>query len=200
MRFRRYNRVSSCFVDTMFCTDLSFAPHTMKMIMALPITTHITAQQLCHKLCQKHYDGCGRLAQYTYLPTCARDCFASIEYRDSKWFLGACPRRGGNREVKLGPEDCAVLQSLRTLPATFTNGMNKFKTEGDQLPKSYECICVWCLRLGQTLLLLKRSKEYFVQIVCTLIVNISFISEKRSRASQRPSRIKSGWLSDEEEA
>lgn len=130
MRFRRCNRSSSCFVDTMLRTALSFAPNTVKGIMALQISTHITAQQLCRKLCQSYCDGCGELAQYIYLPTCSRACFACIHPGGSRWFYCSYPEERVIKKYGLGPEDRAALPSFRSLPATFTNGMNKFKVGG----------------------------------------------------------------------
>jgi hypothetical protein len=130
MRFRRCNRSSSHFVDKVLQPALSIAPNTIKGILALQVTAHITACQLSCKLRQRHCDAtsCGALAQYMFLPTCARLCYMCCALR---------PRAVPLLEL-VHEEEAALLSeqeknflatqpSLRTLPATFTNGINKFQ-------------------------------------------------------------------------
>jgi hypothetical protein len=77
MRFRRCSRSSSQFVDKILQPILKVAPNTIKGLLALRVTTPITARQLFLKLRQRHCNGpeCGALAQYMFLPTFARICF-----------------------------------------------------------------------------------------------------------------------------
>ncbi|KAF2188999.1 hypothetical protein K469DRAFT_564867 [Zopfia rhizophila CBS 207.26] len=139
MRFRHCSRYSGYFVDTMLPihTAFSIAPNTVKGIMALQISTHITAQQLCRKLHQRECDTCGKLAQYLYLPTCLRACFECIPVSVNDYY--GCCGTGYDliAEFFLRPEQLAARPSFRPLPATFTNGMNKFRMEGRQ--RLYDC-------------------------------------------------------------
>ncbi|KAF2109826.1 hypothetical protein BDV96DRAFT_651403 [Lophiotrema nucula] len=129
MRFRRCNRYSSYFVDTIppLRTALRIAPNTVKGMMALQVSAHITANQLCQKLYQKECDGCGALAQCIYLPACLRACFRCTFLPFNGWFQ--CPQTEDRLVVEwmLRPEQLAARPSFRPLLGTFTNGMNKFK-------------------------------------------------------------------------
>lgn len=140
MRFRHCSRYSTYFVDTMLPirTAFSIAPNTLKGIMALQISTHITAQQLCRKLHQRECDTCGKLAQYLYLPLCFRACFECTPVFRSNKCYGFCST--GDEVIRaflLRPEQLVTWPSFRPLLATFTNGLNKFKMEGRQ--RLYEC-------------------------------------------------------------
>ena len=134
MRFRRCNRYSSWFVDTMLRTVFRVAPNMVKGIMALRISTHITAPQLRSKIYQRQCDGCGNLAQYMYLLTCLRACSQCLPgNRGSPYFCTPVTDEHLIAENLLQPEQLATRPSFRPLPATFTNGMNKFKMEGCHL-------------------------------------------------------------------
>ena len=134
MRFHRCNRYSSWFVDTMLRTVFRVAPNTVKGIMALRISTHITAPQLRSKLYQRQCDACGKLAQYMYLPTCLRACFQCLPGSlGSLYFWPPVTDEHLIAENLLQPEQLATRPSFRPLPATFTNGMNKFRMEGRHL-------------------------------------------------------------------
>jgi hypothetical protein len=129
MQFRRCSRSSSHFVDKILQPVLKVAPNTVKGLLALQVTTHITARQLFLKLRQRHCDGpeCGALAQYLFLSTFARLCFHCCAYGPWEFkFLGLV------FEEEIEPEhyqdlDLFSYPSFRMLPATFTNGVNKFK-------------------------------------------------------------------------
>jgi hypothetical protein len=81
---------------------------------------------------QRHCDGpeCSALAQYMFLPTFARLCFHCCAYGPWEFkFLGLV------FEEEIAPEhyqdlDLFSYPSFRMLPATFTNGVNKFKFIG----------------------------------------------------------------------
>jgi hypothetical protein len=132
MRFRRCSRSSSHFVDKILQPVLKVAPNTIKGLLVLQVTTHMTARQLFLKLRQRHCDGpeCGALAQYMFLPTFARLCFHCCAYGPWEFkFLGLV------FEEEIAPEhyqdlDLFSYPSFRMLPATFTNGVNKFKFIG----------------------------------------------------------------------
>jgi hypothetical protein len=130
MRFRLCNQYSSYFVNTIppLRTVLRMAPNTVKGIMALHVSTHITAKQLCQKLYQRECDGCGRLALCIYLPTCLRACFDCLHPDIHEYFADPKPEHKLREEYGLCPEQIAARPSFRPLLCTFTNGMNKFKT------------------------------------------------------------------------
>jgi hypothetical protein len=98
MRFRRSNRFAMHVVDTASAlrSSLQFAPNTVKGMMAIRASAHITSQQLRNKVLQRdcdntitryvgeedagawHKSRCGQLAQHIYLPTCMRLCFRCV--------------------------------------------------------------------------------------------------------------------------
>lgn len=131
MRFRRCNQYSSYFVNTIppLRTVLRIAPNTVKGIIALQVSTHITAKQLCQKLYQRECDICGGLAQGIYLLTCLRACFACLHPYGLGYFNDAISEHELHENYGLCSEQVAALPSFRPLLCTFTNGMNKFKTE-----------------------------------------------------------------------
>jgi hypothetical protein len=130
MRFRRCNQFSSYFVNAIppLRTVLRIAPNTVKGIMALQVSTHITAKQLCQKLYQRECDGCGELAQCIYLPTCLRACFGCLHPHDFGYFEDPKTEDELREEHRLCSEQIAARPSFRPPLCTFTNGMNKFKT------------------------------------------------------------------------
>jgi hypothetical protein len=130
MRFRRCNRYSTYFVDTIpsLRTVLRIAPNTVKGIVALQVSTHITIKQLCQKLYQRECDGCGELAQCIYLPTCLRACFFCLHPGNKKYFNNPEAEQELRYNYRLDTKDIAARPSFRPLRCTFTNGMNKFKT------------------------------------------------------------------------
>jgi hypothetical protein len=132
MRFRRCSRSSSQFVDKILQPILKVAPNTIKGLLALRVTTPITARQLFLKLRQRHCNGpeCGALAQYMFLPTFARICFRCCACDPWEFKLLSLVF-----EEEIPPEHYQDLDlfshpSFRMLPATFTNNMNKFKFIG----------------------------------------------------------------------
>lgn len=130
MRFRRCNRFASYFVDTIpqLRTVLRIAPNTVKGIMALEVSTHITVKQLCQKIYQRECDGCGRLAQCIYLPTCLRICLRCSRTNETQYFDEPAPEDELRMNYGMSSAQLAVLPSFRPPLCTFTNGMNKFKT------------------------------------------------------------------------
>jgi hypothetical protein len=130
MRFRRCNRYSSYLVDTIpsLRTVLRIAPNTVKGIVALQVSTHITPKQLCQKLYQRKCDRCGELAQCIYLPTCIRACFICLHPGNKRHFNNPEAEQELRFNYRLDTEDIAALASFRPPLCTFTNGMNKFKT------------------------------------------------------------------------
>ncbi|KAH8710012.1 hypothetical protein GQ44DRAFT_714785, partial [Phaeosphaeriaceae sp. PMI808] len=139
MRFRRCNQYSSYFVNTIppLRTVLRIAPNTVKGIMALHVSTHITAKQLCQKLYQRECDRCRGLAQSIYLPTCLRACFDCLHPDRPYHFFDPIPEHELRVEYGLCSEQIAAWPGFRPLLCTFTNGMNKFKTEERHI--LYDC-------------------------------------------------------------
>jgi hypothetical protein len=130
MRFRRCNRFSSYFVNSIppLRTVLRIAPNTVKGIMALQVSTHITVKPLYQKLYQSECDGCGELAQCIYLPTCLRACFGCLHPEDYGYFAEPRSEEELRIDYGLSSEQIAARPSFRPPLCTYTNGMNKFKT------------------------------------------------------------------------
>ena len=128
MRFRLCNRSSSYFVNTIppLRTALRIAPNTIKGMMALQVSTHITARELCRKIYQRECDACGRLAQGIYLPTCLRACFICMKPGVFGTSIPGDEILDESLSVATA-EQLASVPSFRPLLGTFTNGVNKFK-------------------------------------------------------------------------
>lgn len=135
MRFRHCNRSAASLVDSnpLLRAIIRFAPNVLKGIIALRVTASITARQLRRKCKQKYCDDCGELAPYLYLPTCLRACLncirpvggRRIEPPLSKWEM--------LHFYEIEPQESEFIPSFQFLPATFTNGVHRFRISTPQM-------------------------------------------------------------------
>ena len=142
MRFGRCSRYSNYFVTTIppLRTALRMAPNTVKGIIALQSSAPITAKKLCRKLYQRECDGCGRLAQCLYIPTCLRACFVCVHPLNRKRIYFYNPKTKDESitlQFKWRENQFVAWHSFRPLLGTFTNGTNKLKIE--ERHTMYDC-------------------------------------------------------------
>ena len=140
MRFRRCCRFAMHLVDTEspLRYALKWAPNTVKGMIAIRNTAHITPRMLFRTLqnrrCSFQRSGdqcCGRLAEIVYLPTCTRLCLSCLEKGHRRpASKGAVVRT--RYLSNTGYENLSTLPHFRVSPATLTNGVNRFWIKAEE--------------------------------------------------------------------
>jgi hypothetical protein len=144
-KFRLCNRFSMLLTDSRLRSTLQFASNTLKGMMALDVSAHITLPLLVSKLRKRDCDVCGQLAQYIYLPTCTRACLRCVIHPFGYKLPRLVDEEQALKMYWAKPQDLATVPSHRCLPVTLTNGLNKFRLEGSH--RLYDRTFIECDRI-----------------------------------------------------
>ena len=150
MRFRRCCRFAMHLVDTEspLRYALKWAPNTVKGMIAIRNTAHITPTMLFRTLRQRRCSfkrsgkkRCGRLAEIIYLPTCTRLCLRCLDIGHRR----PASKESVVRHVgDIGHENLSTLPHFRALPVTLTNGVNRFWIKAEEKMYDWEYVDEVC--------------------------------------------------------
>ncbi len=127
---RNSNRYARYIVDSIpaFRSILRFAPHTIRGLLAIDTSVHISLSLLYGKLRQRHCDHCGIPSQHLWLPTAARLCHPCIRRIPVPLLEDEVLSSFG-----LEKDDFASLPSFRFIPGTFANEDGKIRVRGKHM-------------------------------------------------------------------